>query len=220
MTVARLTQQDRNHNEQAIRAAMERILSGNLPPGGKADVKTLAALAGVTRTGFYPKKNRDGTTRPGPYQHLAEEFERRLQQLRAAGQIPDPRAAQIDRLKTEVGTLKQRVEARDKELAELREFKTLAISRLAAQRPEIEHPRQQLLQGRRRTHAADTREQNGSVRLLWLSPVRSSRRGIAQAGKPLRTASPRSSIEVGPDTSRLEISALVAGRAVVQNAHG
>ncbi|MGC5412030.1 hypothetical protein ACPXCX_51550, partial [Streptomyces sp. DT225] len=46
-----------------------------LPPGGKTDLKTLAAVAGVTRTGFYPKKNRDGTPRPGAYQHLAKEFE-------------------------------------------------------------------------------------------------------------------------------------------------
>ncbi|MFD6181407.1 hypothetical protein [Streptomyces goshikiensis] len=72
--MARLTEEDKARNEAAIRAAVERVLSGHLPVGGKADLKTLAALAGVTRTGFYPKKNRDGTARPGAYQHLAEEF--------------------------------------------------------------------------------------------------------------------------------------------------
>ncbi|MEU0350891.1 hypothetical protein ABZ302_29320 [Streptomyces sp. NPDC006237] len=141
--MARLTEEDKARNEAAIRAAMDRILAGNLPPGGKADLKTLAAMAGVTRTGFYPKKNRDGTPRPGPYQHLAAEFERRLQELRATGQIADPRAAQIERLKKKNAELKERIAARDTELARLTEFKTLAISRLAAQHDEIEHLRRQ-----------------------------------------------------------------------------
>ncbi|MFD7123918.1 hypothetical protein ACFV9X_11965 [Streptomyces anulatus] len=65
--MARLTEESKSRNEAAIRAAMYRILKGDLPPGGRADLKTLAALAGVTRTGFYPKKNRDGTARPGAY---------------------------------------------------------------------------------------------------------------------------------------------------------
>ncbi|MFB8777954.1 hypothetical protein [Streptomyces broussonetiae] len=79
--MARISDETRTRNEQAIRAAMDRMLRGELPPGGKCDLKTLAAEAGVTRTGFYPKKNRDGTERPGPYQHLGEEFERRLRAL-------------------------------------------------------------------------------------------------------------------------------------------
>lgn len=141
--MARLTEEDKTRNEAAIRAAMERILNGNLPPGGKADLKTLAALAGVTRTGFYPKTNRDGTTRPGAYQHLAEEFERRLRELRDAGEILDPRVAQIERLKHENAELKKRINARDEQLAELTDFKTLAISRLAAQHNEIERLRKQ-----------------------------------------------------------------------------
>ncbi|MGF1426518.1 hypothetical protein [Kitasatospora sp. LaBMicrA B282] len=60
------------------------------PAGGKRGLKTLAAEAGVTRTGFCPKKSRDDAERPGPYQHLAEEFERRLTALREAGTVPDP----------------------------------------------------------------------------------------------------------------------------------
>lgn len=64
--MARLTATDRNRNEAAVRAAMERLLGGDLPPGGKCDLKTIASLAGITRTGFYPKKNRDGTIRPAP----------------------------------------------------------------------------------------------------------------------------------------------------------
>lgn len=80
----------RGRNEEAIRAAMDRLLRGDLPPGRKCDLKTLAQEAGVTRTGFYPKKNRDGTTRPGLYQHLAEEFGRRLQARHHAGEVFDP----------------------------------------------------------------------------------------------------------------------------------
>ncbi|GGZ92897.1 hypothetical protein [Streptomyces bluensis] len=140
--MARLTETDKALNEAAITAAMDRILAGDLPPGNRADLKTLAAAAGVTRTGFYPKKNRDGTPRPGPYQHLAEEFERRLQDLRAAGEIVDPRDAQIDRLKKQVAELKRRITARDEQLAELTEFKALAVSRLAAQHAEIEQLRE------------------------------------------------------------------------------
>lgn len=143
----RLTEEDKTRNEAAIRDTMQRILSGDLPPGGKADLKTLAAMAGVTRTGFYPKKNRDGTSRPGAYQHLAAEFERRLRELRDAGQIPDPRAAQIDRLKKDNAELKERVATRDAALTELTEFKTLALSRLAAQHDELQRLRRQLATG-------------------------------------------------------------------------
>lgn len=80
--MAGISDETRRDNEAAIRHVMERLLAGEVPEGGKRDIKTLAAQAGVARTGFYPKKNRDGAPRPGPYQHLAEEFERRL---RASG---------------------------------------------------------------------------------------------------------------------------------------
>ena len=145
--MARLTEDGKARNEAAIRAAMQQVLSGGLPPGGKADLKTLATLAGVTRTGFYPKKNRDGTSRPGAYQHLAEEFERRVKQLQDAGEIVDPRNAQIERLKTQNAELKERITKRDERIAELTEFETLAISRLAAQHAEIERLRRQITDG-------------------------------------------------------------------------
>jgi uncharacterized protein (DUF3084 family) len=141
--MGRISDSDRARNEDAIRAAMDRLLRGDLPPGGKCDLKTLALESGVTRTGFYPKKNRDGSTRPGPYQHLAEEFERRLVALQQAGETVDPRAAQIERLKTQVAELKERVTKRNEALAELTAFKTLAISQIAAQQAEIEQLREQ-----------------------------------------------------------------------------
>ncbi|MCJ0869590.1 hypothetical protein [Streptomyces sp. AP-93] len=141
--MARITDETRQSNEAAIRAVMERLLAGDVPEGRKCDIKTLAILSGVSRTGFYPKKTRDDSPRPGPYQHLAEEFERRLASLREVGEIVDPRAAQIERLKAQVADLKDRVTKRDDTLAELNAFKTIALSRLAAQHAEITRLREQ-----------------------------------------------------------------------------
>lgn len=64
--MARISDEARRANETAIRHVMEQLLSGGVPPGGKRDIKALATQAGVARTGFYPKKNRDGSPRPGP----------------------------------------------------------------------------------------------------------------------------------------------------------
>ncbi|MGW0584703.1 hypothetical protein ACWD25_54495 [Streptomyces sp. NPDC002920] len=64
--MGRISDTDRPRNEEAIRAAMDRLLRGELPPGGRCDLKSFAAEAGVTRTGFYPRKDRDGSVREGP----------------------------------------------------------------------------------------------------------------------------------------------------------
>jgi DNA repair exonuclease SbcCD ATPase subunit len=141
--MGRISEDTRARNEEAIRAAMDRLLRGDLPPGGKCDLRTLASEAGVPRTAFYTKKNRDGTTRPGPYQHLAQEFERRLTALRDAGSVPDSRAAQIERLKEANTALKSRLGQRDAELETLKDFKRRALSQIAAQHLEIERLREQ-----------------------------------------------------------------------------
>jgi hypothetical protein len=120
------TQRTENHNR--IRAAMDRLLRGEIPPGGRCDVKTLAAEAGVDRTAFYGSR---------PYAHLREEFETRLQAQHAAGEIIDPRLAQITRLRNENDALKQRLAERDRTIATLNNFKSDALSRLAAQYEEI-----------------------------------------------------------------------------------
>jgi hypothetical protein len=140
--MGRISDETRARNEESVRAAMDRLLRGDLPPGGKCDLNTLAAQAGVTRTAFYPKKHRDGTTRPGPYQHLAEEFDRRLKTLQEAGEILDPRLAQINRLKEANAILKDRLTKQDAELAALTEFKQRALSRIAAQHLEIQRLRE------------------------------------------------------------------------------
>ncbi|WP_338484598.1 hypothetical protein VM636_13825 [Streptomyces sp. SCSIO 75703] len=139
--MGRISEEIRIRNEEAIRAAADRLLRGELPPGGKCDLSTLATEAGVTRTAFYPKKNRDGTVRPGPYQHLAEEFERRLKLLQDSGTVIDPRVAQIQRLKDKNAKLEERLKDQNTEIDELKEFQQLALSRIAAQHLEIERLR-------------------------------------------------------------------------------
>jgi hypothetical protein len=44
----RITAEQRKQNEARIRAAMDRLLRGDIPPGGRCDVKTLAAAALLT----------------------------------------------------------------------------------------------------------------------------------------------------------------------------
>src|SRR6266542_2170276 len=65
-TDMRISAQQRQHNEARIRAAMDRLLRGDLPTGGSCDVKTLAREAGVDRTAFYSAR---------PSAHLRKEFD-------------------------------------------------------------------------------------------------------------------------------------------------
>jgi AcrR family transcriptional regulator len=122
-----LTDQQRQQTEARIRAAADRLLRGDLPPGGRCDIKTLASAAGVSRAALYRT-----------YPHLKDDFEQRLAQARAAGQVTDPRDAQITRLKDEVQKLRQRLADRDAVFLELSEFKSRALSRLAAQHDELQ----------------------------------------------------------------------------------
>lgn len=128
----RISEENRRRNEEAIRAAIDRLVGGQFPSGGRCDLKTLAEVAGVSRTGFYPKGERRG-----PYQHLAEEFERRLARMHEAGEIPDPREAQIAKLKEQVQEHCGRLQAQQAEIAELKAFQQAALSRIAAQHDEI-----------------------------------------------------------------------------------
>ena len=124
----RITADQRAVNENRIRAAIDRLLRGDIPPGGRCDVKTLAREAGVDRTAFYGSR---------PYAHLRAEFEQRLQALQQAGQRPDPRDAQITRLKNETTTQKERLTQSASAISELTGFRAQALARLAAQHDEI-----------------------------------------------------------------------------------
>jgi len=133
----RLSRQQRLDNETKIRAAMNRLLNGDLPPGGKCDIKTLARQAGVDRTAFYGSR---------PYAHLRTEFEQRLEELRQAGERPDPRDAQAARLKDEITQLKERLAQSASTITELTGFRVQALARLAAQHDEITRLRQEARQ--------------------------------------------------------------------------
>jgi hypothetical protein len=124
----RLSADQRHQNETRIRAAIDRLLRGQIPANGKCDVKTLAREAGIDRTAFYGDR---------PYAHLREEFETRLAALATTGELPDPRDAQITRLKNEVATLKERLAHRDQKITEYATFHAAALSQLAAQHEEI-----------------------------------------------------------------------------------
>jgi hypothetical protein len=66
------------------------------------------------RTAFYGNR---------PYANLRQEFETRLQALRQVGDVPDPKLAQITRLRAESTVLRQRPAERDQTIAELATFK-------------------------------------------------------------------------------------------------
>ena len=130
----RTTAEQRRHAEQRIRAAAGAHLRGELPPDGKCDITTLARQAGVSRAALYRT-----------YPYLKEEFEQRLAALRASGTTPDPRDAQITRLKAHNDELRQKLADRDTALRDLEQFRALAVSRLAAQHDEISRLRRQAI---------------------------------------------------------------------------
>lgn len=136
----RLTVEHRQRNESRIRAVMDQLLNGEIPPDGKCDIKTLAREAGVDRTAFYGAR---------PYHHLREEFETRLATHQQSGDHPDRRDAQIIRLKTEAAALNARLARRDHTITDLSAFKTEAVARLAAQHEEIHRLRRQADQATR-----------------------------------------------------------------------
>lgn len=130
----RLSRQQLADNEAKIKTAMSRLLNGDIPPGGKCDIKTLARQAGVDRTAFYGSR---------PYAHLRTEFEQRLEELHNAGDPPDPRDAQAAHLKDEIARLKERLAQSDATITELTDFRGKALARLAAQHNEITRLRQE-----------------------------------------------------------------------------
>jgi hypothetical protein len=131
----RISAAQRAENENRIRAAIDRLLRGEIPPGGKCDVKTLAHEAGVDRTAFYDSR---------PYAGLREEFEARLAAAIKDGDTPDQRDAQIDRLKSQVVALRERLTRQDIMIADLTDFQAQALSRIAAQHDEITRLRREV----------------------------------------------------------------------------
>ncbi|HUY50639.1 MAG TPA: hypothetical protein VMV92_33855 [Streptosporangiaceae bacterium] len=143
----RISAAQRTENENRIRAAMDRLLRGEIPSGGKCDVKALALESGVDRTAFYGGR---------PYARLREEFGAKLAAAVEDGDEPDPRDAQIGRMKTRAATLAERLARQDAVIAELTGFKARALSRIAAQHDEITRLRREVQQAARvrRLHSA------------------------------------------------------------------
>ena len=135
-----MTHDRQAETETRIRAAMRQLLSGPVPEGLKCDVKSLCALAGVPRATLYRT-----------YPHLKADFDRQRDTAQGAGQQPDRRLAQIERLKAEVASLRKRLGKRDAEIDELRSFRAEALSRLAAQHDEITALRRELMSPRETT---------------------------------------------------------------------
>ncbi len=151
----RISRQQLAGNDAKIRAAMARLLNGDIPPGGKCDITTLAGMAGVDRTAFYGSR---------PYARLREEFEQQLRDLLDAGERPDPRDARAARLKDEIARLKERLARSDTTIGELTAFRDQAIARLAVQHTEITRLRQEvrLAAGIRRLPVPSPEEQHPS----------------------------------------------------------
>ena len=131
----RLNTQQRQHTRERIRAAIDQLLSGDIPPGGHCDVKTLARLSDVSRAAFY------GTR---PYTYLRQEFEQRLAVRRQEGDHPDRREAEITRLNAGIDALQRRLARSEQQVADLTEFQGQALSRLAAQHEELTRLRRDL----------------------------------------------------------------------------
>jgi len=129
---------------QRIRAAAAALPAGDIPVGGRCDISTLARQAGVSRATLYRS-----------YPHLKQQFERDLAAAAAAGGHPDPRNAQIAKLKAENAALKTRCAGQDQAITALQDQRTLALSRLAAQHDEIQ-----------RLHTAAAAAGAGDVRAL------------------------------------------------------
>jgi hypothetical protein len=87
-------------------------------------------LSGVPRATLYRS-----------YPHIKAEFDRKRSDAQTAGHHPDPRSAQIERLKTEIIDLHKRS---NRELAELKTFHAAALSRLTAQHDELTSLRREL----------------------------------------------------------------------------
>ncbi|WDT53920.1 hypothetical protein [Streptomyces sp. G7(2002)] len=122
--------------ESRLKAAMDQLMAGDIPEGLRCDIKSLSILAAVPRATLYRT-----------YPHIKQEFESRLGRAREVTGEPDPRLAQIERLKAEVASLKGRLSQMKQEAIEAAEFKTLALSRLVEQHDEIQRLRVALENG-------------------------------------------------------------------------
>ena len=129
-------------DQKRLRSAIDQLMGGEIPEGLKVDLKSVCAISGVPRATLYRN-----------YPHIRDEFERRLDRTREKSGEPDPRIAQIDRLKEEATGLRERIADLKTQKADLEAFKAAALSRLAAQHDEITR----LREAQERSRSSDLR---------------------------------------------------------------
>ncbi|MFD8342315.1 hypothetical protein ACFV2C_08490 [[Kitasatospora] papulosa] len=127
-----LSAKQRDQAERRIRAAIDRLLIGQIPPGGACDVKTLAREAGISRAALYRT-----------WGHLQDEFEKRRAAAWSAGEQSDPREARIARLRDLNQKLTSKLARTHPEFNQLKERHQLALSVLAAKDDELQRLRRQ-----------------------------------------------------------------------------
>lgn len=117
---------DRSQVEDRIRAAIHTLLSDEIPTGMNRDITSLCALAGVPRATMYRT-----------YPHLKAIFEEqrshlqdRVHSTNTDGETHRKMRAEKDRLQLNLAKMTNKVQ-------ELEQFKSTALSRLAAQHEEI-----------------------------------------------------------------------------------
>ncbi|MBO1417769.1 hypothetical protein [Streptomyces sp. FH025] len=125
-----LSQDQRDQIERRIRAAIDRLLAGQIPLGGSCDAKTLAREAGISRASLYRT-----------WGHLKDEFEKRRSAAWAAGRQPDPREARIARLREVNQRLTSKLARTNTEFYQLKERHQLLLSVLAAKDDELQRLR-------------------------------------------------------------------------------
>lgn len=136
-----LSAAQREQTEKSIRAAIDRLVTGLIPPDGSCDIKTLAREAGISRAALYRT-----------YPHLKDEFERRRAAALESQGHPDRREQRITRLTEQNSHLTAKLAAATQELRQARDDRRQALSALAAATDVIRR-----LQ--RRLDAAERRQQ-------------------------------------------------------------
>ena len=124
----RITAAQRIQNENRIRAAMDRLLRGEIPPGGNCDIKTLASKLESTAP---------PSTAPAPTPIYAPNSRPTPPAAAARRESPDPKTAQIERLEADIEKLKIILVQANSTIQELTDFRIQALARIAAQHDEI-----------------------------------------------------------------------------------
>lgn len=117
---------DRFQVEDRIRAAIQTLLAGEIPIGMNRDITSLCALAGVPRATLYRT-----------YPHLKAIFEEQRSHLQDATHSTNTDAETRQKIRTEKDQLQLKLAAMTNKVHELEHFKSIALSRLAAQHEEI-----------------------------------------------------------------------------------